>query len=141
MEKSGKNFIDVLNDAKKLGFAENKPISDLDGSDAAAKIKILSSLAFNKSISKNKILTEGIESINQTDIYHAKNLGYKIKLLALSEIINNKLMERVHPCLVQNSSYIANINDVSKQADLLKLRYPQIDEIKELQKNAEYLLS
>tara|TARA_Y100000590_G_C15633510_1_gene982092 strand:+ start:234 stop:1529 length:1296 start_codon:yes stop_codon:yes gene_type:complete len=112
MEKTGKNFIDVLNNAKKLGFAENKPISDLDGSDAAAKIKILSSLAFNKSISKNKILTEGIQSINQTDIYHAKNLGYKIKLLALSEIIDNKLMERVHPCLVKNSSYIANINDV-----------------------------
>ena len=112
MENSNKNFSDVLKTAQKLGFAESNPESDLNGSDAAAKIKILSSIAFNKSISKNKILTEGIENITLTDIEHAKNLGYKIKLLAISEIIDNKLMERVHPCLVLNNSYIANINGV-----------------------------
>ena len=112
MENSNKNFSDVLKTAQKLGFAESNPESDLNGSDAAAKIKILSSIAFNKSISKNKILTEGIENITLTDIAHAKNLGYKIKLLAISEIIDNKLMERVHPCLVLNNSYIANINGV-----------------------------
>ena len=112
MENSNKNFSDVLKTAQKLGFAESNPESDLNGSDTAAKIKILSSIAFNKSISKNKILTEGIENITLTDIEHAKNLGYKIKLLAISEIIDNKLMERVHPCLVLNNSYIANINGV-----------------------------
>ena len=112
MENSNKNFSDVLKAAQKLGFAERNPESDLNGSDAAAKIKILSSIAFNKSISKNKILTEGIENITLTDIEHAKNLGYKIKLLAISEIIDNKLMERVHPCLVLNNSYIGNINGV-----------------------------
>ena len=112
MEKTGKSFSDVLDDAKKLGFAEKNPASDLEGNDAAAKIKILSSIAFNKTISKNKILTEGIKNLNQTDIYHAKNLGYKIKLLAIAEIKNNKLMERVHPCLILENSYIANINGV-----------------------------
>ena len=112
MENSGKSFSEVLNDAKKLGFAENNPASDLEGNDAAAKIKILSSLAFNKTISKNKILTEGIQNLNQTDIYHAKNLGYKIKLLGIAEIKNNKLMERVHPCLISKNSYIANVNGV-----------------------------
>ena len=112
MENSNKNFTDVLKTAQKLGFAESNPESDLNGSDAAAKIKILSSIAFNKCISKNKILTEGIENITLTDIEHAKNLGYKIKLLAISEIIDNKLMERVHPCLVLNNSYIGNINGV-----------------------------
>ena len=112
MDDTGKNFSEVLDDAKKLGFAENNPASDVEGIDAAAKIKILSSIAFNKTISKNKILTEGIQNLNQTDIYHAKNLGYKIKLLAIAEIKNNKLMERVHPCLVLENSYIANINGV-----------------------------
>ena len=112
MEETGKSFSEVLDDAKKLGFAENNPASDLEGNDAAAKIKILSSIAFNKTISKNKILTEGIQNLNQTDIYHAKNLGYKIKLLAIAEIKNNKLMERVHPCLILKNSYIANINGV-----------------------------
>jgi len=112
MEKTGKSFSEVLDDAKKLGFAESNPASDLEGNDAADKIKILSSIAFNKTISKNKILTEGIQNINQTDIYHAKNFGYKIKLLAIAEIKNNKLIERVHPCLILKNSYIANINGV-----------------------------
>ena len=112
MEKTNNNFNNVLNKAKVLGFAESNPISDLNGDDAAAKIKILSSLAFNKKISKNKILVEGIQSINLTDIMHANNLGYKIKLLAISEIRNNFLIERVHPCLVLNNSHIAKINGV-----------------------------
>ena len=112
MEKTGKNFAEVLEKAKKLGFAESNPISDLNGTDAADKIKILSSIAFNKIISKNKILTEGIQNIGLTDILHAKNLGYKIKLLGISEIKNNRLMERVHPCLVLNNTYIAKISGV-----------------------------
>ena len=112
MEETAKNFFDVLNKAKKLGFAEKNPLSDLNGHDAADKIRILSSISFNKAISKNNILIEGIQNINLTDILHAKNLGYKIKLLAISEIKENKLMERVHPCLVLNDSYIANINGV-----------------------------
>lgn len=112
MEETGKTFSEVLDNAKKLGFAESNPASDLEGNDAADKIKILSSIAFNKTISKNKILTEGIQNLNQKDIYHAKNLGYKIKLLAIAEIKNNKLMERVHPCLILKNSYIANINGV-----------------------------
>ena len=112
MEHSGKSFSEVLNNAKKLGFAESNPITDLSGNDAADKIKILSSIAFNRTISKNKILTEGIQNLDQTDIAYAKRLGYRIKLLAISEVQNNKLIERVHPCLVLNNSYVANIDGV-----------------------------
>jgi homoserine dehydrogenase len=112
MEKSGKTFSESVNQAKKLGFAESNPVGDINGADAAEKIRILSSISFNKVLSKNKILTEGIQNISLTDIYHARNLGYKIKLLAISEIINNKLMERVHPSLVIKNSYIAKINGV-----------------------------
>ena len=112
MEKNGNNFADVLLNAKKKGYAESNPTSDLNGTDSASKIKILSSIAFNTNISKNKILKEGIEKINQVDLRHAKTLGYKIKLLGISEIINNQLLERVHPCLVLKNSYIANINGI-----------------------------
>jgi len=112
MEKENKDFTVVLNEAKKLGFAESNPFYDLSGNDAADKIRILSALAFNKTISKNKILTSGIQSINLSDIKYAKDLGYKIKLLAISEIINNRLAERVHPSLVSKKSYIANISGV-----------------------------
>ena len=112
MESMNKSFPEVLNKAKKLGFAETNPISDLNGNDSAAKLRILSSIAFNKTISKNKILTEGIQNINLTDILYAKSLGYKIKLLSISEIKKNKLMERVHPCLILNNSYIAKVDGV-----------------------------
>ena len=112
MEENKKTFSEVLEKAKKLGFAESNPIADLNGTDAAAKIKILSSIAYNKTISKNKILVEGIQHINLVDIKHSKALGYKIKLLAISEIKKNKLLERVHPCLVSKDSRIANINGV-----------------------------
>tara|TARA_Y100000590_G_scaffold305354_1_gene344421 strand:+ start:2765 stop:4060 length:1296 start_codon:yes stop_codon:yes gene_type:complete len=112
MEKKNKSFNEILNKAKKLGFAETNPISDLNGNDSASKLRILSSIAFNKSISKNKILTEGIQNINLTDILYAKSLGYKIKLLSISEVKKNKLMERVHPCLILKNSYIAKIDGV-----------------------------
>ena len=112
MENSRKNFSEVLNKAKKLGFAESNSVSDLNGNDSAAKLRILSSIAFNKTISKNKILTEGIQNVNLTDILYAKKLGYKIKLLSISEIKKNKLMERVHPCLIPSHSYLANIDGV-----------------------------
>ncbi len=112
MEDSRKNFSEVLSNAKKLGYAESNPISDLNGNDSAAKLRILSSIAFNKKISKNKILTEGIQNINLTDILYAKKFGYKLKLLSISEIKMNKLSERVHPCLISNNSHLSNIDGV-----------------------------
>ena len=112
MENNRKNFSEALYKAKKLGFAESNSVSDLNGNDSAAKLRILSSIVFNKTISKNKILTEGIQNINLTDILHAKKLGYKIKLLSISEIKKNKLKERVHPCLISNHSYLANVDGV-----------------------------
>jgi len=112
MEIKNKSFVEILAKAKKMGFAEANPISDLNGSDSAAKLRILSSIAFNKLISKNKILVEGIQNINLSDILYAKTLGYKIKLLSIAEIINNRLIERVHPCLIMKNSYIAKIDGV-----------------------------
>ena len=112
MEYGRKNFSEVLSNAKKLGYAESNPISDLDGNDSAAKLRILSSIAFNKKISKNKILTEGIQNISLTDILYARKFGYKLKLLSISEIKMNKLSERVHPCLISNNSHLGNIDGV-----------------------------
>jgi len=112
MERKNKSFIEILNKAQKLGFAETNPAADLNGNDSAAKLRILSSLSFNTSISKNEILTEGIQNINLTDIFYARNLGYKIKLLSIAEVIKGKLIERVHPCLISKSSYISKIDGV-----------------------------
>ena len=111
MGKENKNFKDVLTDAKKLGYAESNPLSDLNGDDVAAKLKILSSLCFNSFIDHN-IHVEGINFIDKLDIDNANKLGYKIKLLGVSEIINGKIYQRVHPTLIKKSSYIASIDGV-----------------------------
>ena len=111
MYKENKSFAEVLNDAKKLGYAESNPTTDLDGNDVAAKLKILSSLCFN-SFLNNDIYVEGIKNIDKNDIDNADKLGYKIKLLGYAEILNNKIYQRVHPTLIKKSSYVASIDGV-----------------------------
>ena len=112
MQNSNKNFDEVLKKAQSLGYAEPNPKFDLNGNDVLSKIKILSSLAFNKKISKFKNLMSGIENIELKDIRMANELGMKIKLLGITEIVDGKLFERVHPCLLKKESYIGNINGV-----------------------------
>ena len=112
MQKTKNSFKNVLNKAQQLGFAETKPKFDLDGTDVLAKIRILSSMSFNNKISKNNCLMNGIENIELKDIDMAEKLDLRIKLLGITEIINNKLFERVHPCLIKKDNYIANIDGV-----------------------------
>ena len=113
MEKSGESFDKVLKKAQQLGYAEpGNPKFDLNGFDAFAKVRILSALSFNNKISKNKCIMEGIENIDIKDIKIANQLNLRIKLLGISEIINGKLFEAVHPCLVSKSTYIGNVNGV-----------------------------
>ena len=113
MEKTKDSFKNVLKKAQHLGYAEpGNPKLDLNGYDALAKVKILSALAFNKKVSKNNPLMEGIENIESKDFDIAEQLNLRIKLLGITEIIDNKLFERVHPCLVKNNTYIANVGGV-----------------------------
>tara|TARA_Y100000817_G_C16821420_1_gene529075 strand:+ start:160 stop:1446 length:1287 start_codon:yes stop_codon:yes gene_type:complete len=111
MDKDSISFNEALSLAKKLGYAESNPLSDINGEDVASKLKILSSLCFNSYINK-KIHVEGIKDIDKYDIINANKLGFKVKLLAFAEIINNKICQRVHPTLIKKTSYIANINGV-----------------------------
>ena len=113
MENSKDNFLNVLKKAQILGYAEPaNPKFDLNGHDTMSKIKILSSLSFHTRISKEKCLMEGIQNIELKDIEIANQLNLKIKLLGIAELINNRLFERIHPCLVNKDSYIGNVNGV-----------------------------
>jgi homoserine dehydrogenase len=113
MENSNETFDKVLQKAQKLGYAEpGNPKLDLNGFDAFAKIRILSALSFNTKISKSKCIMEGIENIKLEDIKIANQLGLRVKLLGISEIINGQLFETVHPCLVSKKTYIGNVNGV-----------------------------
>ena len=111
MDKQNKNFNDVLNDAKKKGYAETDPSADLNGDDVSAKLKILSSLCFNSYLNKN-IHVEGIKDIDNEDISIANKLGYKIKLLGYAELIKKIIYQRVHPVMIRKDTYVASIDGV-----------------------------
>ena len=111
MDEEKSSFNETLKKAKDLGYSEANPKSDLNGDDVASKVKILSALSFNSYLN-NKIHIEGIKNIDYDDIKNVNKLGYKIKLLGFSEIMKNKLFQRVHPTLVKKTSYIASVNGV-----------------------------
>ncbi len=112
MSKNDSAFTQVLQQAQQLGYAEEDPSFDIDGIDAAHKISILSSLAFNTSLAFNKVITKGISDITSQDIKFANELGYNIKHLGITKKINSLIEMRVNPALIAKSTLLANVNGV-----------------------------
>jgi homoserine dehydrogenase len=112
MDKDKLEYKEALKNAKTLGYAESNPTSDLNGEDVSSKLKILTALSFNSFINNKSIVVEGIKDIDQTDINNANKLGHKIKLIGIAETVNNRVIQRVHPVLIKNNSYIGKIDGV-----------------------------
>ena len=112
MRETGQEFEDILADAQRLGYAEADPSFDVDGVDAAHKLAILSAIAFQTPINFNGVYVEGIRLISPIDIDFATELGYRIKLLGIGELLGNGLQQRVRPCLVPVNVPIAQVEDV-----------------------------
>ncbi len=100
MESKGRSFAAVLADAQALGYAEADPTTDVGGFDAAHKISILAALAFGCAPDFAAAEIEGIEAVEQLDISLAKDLGYRIRLIASTEKTADGVAVRVHPSLV-----------------------------------------
>ena len=112
MRETGQEFEDILADAQRLGYAEADPSFDVDGIDAAHKLAILSAIAFQTPINFSGVYVEGIRLISPIDIDFATELGYRIKLLGIGELLGNGLQQRVRPCLVPVNVPIAQVEDV-----------------------------
>ena len=112
MRETGQEFEDILADAQRLGYAEADPSFDVDGVDAAHKLAILSAIAFQTPINFNGVYVEGIRLISPIDIDFATELGYRIKLLGIGELLGNGLQQRVRPCLVPINIPISQVEDV-----------------------------
>lgn len=110
MEKTGREFEDVLKEAQDLGYAEADPSFDVEGIDTAHKLAILSSLAFNCKLDLDSLYVEGIEHITALDIKYADELGYNIKLLGITKEVENGIEQRVHPVLVGKDLPIAQVD-------------------------------
>lgn len=105
-------FEDVLKDAQTKGYAEADPTFDIEGIDSAHKLAILSMLAFGTPVNFGDIYTEGISKITPLDIDFAGDLGYKIKLLAITKMVNGEIEARVHPTMLPESHPIAMVDGV-----------------------------
>jgi len=113
MEQNASEFKLALSDAQKLGYAEADPTLDIEGIDTAHKAIILAYLAYGKMLPIESFYVEGIKEISSIDISYAKELGYKIKLLAIIKNKDGKIDLRVHPTMIHASSIMANINGVN----------------------------
>ncbi len=113
MTEEGLDFDEVLREAQEKGYAEQDPTFDIEGHDTAQKLIILTILGFGTYVKQDKFHVEGISKIKQEDIEFIKNeLGYSIKLLAISRIEDGKLEVRVHPTLISSDHLIASVNGV-----------------------------
>ncbi|HEV2531572.1 homoserine dehydrogenase [Phenylobacterium sp.] len=99
MEATGRSFGEVLAEAQRLGYAEADPTMDVGGFDAAHKISILAALAFGCAPNFAAAEIEGIEQVELLDIAMARDLGYRIKLVASADRSPDGVLVRVHPSL------------------------------------------
>ena len=111
MTSEGSDYGVVLKEAQALGYAEADPTADVEGFDAAAKVQVLSSLAFGTEMKSTEISREGISGIRSVDVDFATNAGYVIKLVGVAERHGAQgLSRRVHPALIERSHPLASVN-------------------------------
>jgi homoserine dehydrogenase len=113
MQKEGRNFDQVLQEAQDAGYAEVDPTFDVGGFDTAHKLALLTTLAFGVETSLDSIYIEGIESISLADIEAADDLGYRIKLLGVALRTDSGIEQRVHPTMVPKNTAIAEVDGVT----------------------------
>lgn len=111
MTDEGMEFDDALKLAQELGYAEADPTADVEGYDAARKVAIMASIAFNSRVTFDDVYTEGISKISAKDIKYAKELGCDIKLLGVAANTDEGIEVRVHPMLIPSEHPLAGVKD------------------------------
>ena len=109
METSGLSYADIFAEADGLGYLEADPNLDVGGIDAAHKLALLASIAFGTKVNFESMVIEGIEAITIEDINAASDMGYRVKLLGVSQMTEHGLEQRMTPCLVSASSSLGQL--------------------------------
>ena len=112
MTDEGLDFATVLKEAQARGYAEADPTLDIEGLDSAHKLQILTTLAYRTFIDLKDIHTEGITRVSSQDIAYARELGYRIKLLAIAKATDGGVEVRVHPTMIPEVSPLAAVSGV-----------------------------
>ncbi|MFN3604570.1 MAG: homoserine dehydrogenase [Leptonema sp. (in: bacteria)] len=109
--EEGMEYEEALKLAQEKGFAESDPTFDISGRDAGQKLSIISSLGYGCWIEESQIKIEGIEKIKKIDYEIANKNNMRIRLLAISKKINDKLLLRVHPTLISKSHLLSDVKN------------------------------
>ena len=109
MTEERSSLADAVAEAQALGYAEPDPTADIDGFDAAAKAAIIASIAFGARVVAGDVSREGIRNVTADDIGAAAELGYVVKLLAVTEEHDGAVSARVHPAMVPLSHPLASV--------------------------------
>jgi homoserine dehydrogenase len=112
MQKDGMDYADALKLAQEKGFAEADPSFDVNGNDAAQKLALLSGIAYDNFIPEERILVEGITGIRRADITNAENMGWVLRLIAMSRRVDSDgYMIRVHPAMLPENHILGHVQD------------------------------
>ncbi len=109
MQSSGLSYDVVFQEAADLGYLEADPNLDVGGIDAGHKLAVLSSIAFGTQVNFDGVELQGIQNISIEDIHQAADMGYRIKLLGVARMTDTGLEQRMSPCLVRDTSPIAQL--------------------------------
>ncbi len=109
MEEHGVSYAEAVEEAQQRGYAEADPTMDVNGNDAAQKLALLSHLAFGSRVHWKEIPCQGIESLSRIDLHYAKELGYRLKLLAVARLEDDELELHVGTQLVRRDSPMADV--------------------------------
>ena len=110
MENAGLTYQEVFDEANGLGYLEADPNLDVGGIDAGHKLALLASIAFGTKVDFDAVELEGIGCITIEDIRQAADMGYKIKLLGVSQMTGRGLEQRMSPCLVPATSPLGQLD-------------------------------
>lgn len=109
MDAGGASFDEALAAARELGFAEADASSDIDGIDARAKLAILAWLGLGQRVLPGQISSTSIAPIEAIDFAYARRLHTTIRQVAEARIEDGRLVARVSPALVPESSPLARV--------------------------------
>jgi homoserine dehydrogenase len=110
MQATGQGYNALFDECARLGYLEADPQLDVGGIDAGHKLSLLASVAFGTRVNFDAVELEGIERITNEDIAHAADMGYKIKLLGVTQLTGLGLEQRMTPCLVPDTSPLGQLD-------------------------------
>jgi len=111
MSAAGMSYQEALQEATALGYAEADPTNDVGGFDAARKVAILASIAFNTRVTDASVFVQGIDQITAEDIVYAREMGYAVKLLGITDEVDNEISARVHPAMIPLDHPLSSVHD------------------------------